>query len=587
MQIRLVFVFCLTLAAVFHAVPGRAASPEYTVEIPKLPDGLTELLASVSDCVALRETPPDTTGLLRKRMENDLDTFARTLDARGYFKARVEAELDTLQTPFKISFSVLPGPRFSFARTRLVLEPENQELRSRLDSVLNDMKKGAPYSSETVLDTETAILERLKELGHPSPVMRTRDVVADHAREAVSVRFTLDPGPAAVFGPTEILGLETVSRGYVAADLAWKEGAPFDRRLVDKTRQRLVSRGLFRSVRIDAEHDGGDSVTMRVRLLEAPMRTVRSGLWYYSDLGFGIGAGWAHRNYLGAGQELRFDADISENLQQVTSALVLPNLAHPGQALTLSARFSNEITDGYDSTNLALSGIVRQPFSGIRIGYGLAYRLAEVDNDTTRRFHLLSAPLIAELSTADHPLDPATGLTLAARMEPFASLEEKGSSFMLWNITARHYLPLLKNKTLVLATRGRYSLLAGTGRESIPEDMLLYAGGGGSIRGYAYQYAGKLDNGDEPLGGVSAVDFSMELRYRMSRTFGFVLFGDGGGAFSGRQPTDKEDYFWGVGTGLRYFTPIGPLRLDVAVPLERRDGVDAPFQLYVSLGQAF
>ena len=136
-------------------------------------------------------------------------------------------------------------------------------------------------------------------------------------------------------------------------------------------------------------------------------------------------------------------------------------------------------------------------------------------------------------------------------------------------------------------TRGRYSLLAGTSRDSIPEDMLLYAGGGGSIRGYAYQYAGELDEDDDPAGGVSAVDFSTELRFRINREYGFVLFGDGGGAFSSRNPSEKEEYFWGAGAGLRYFTPIGPIRLDVAVPLDRRSGVDDPFQLYLSLGQAF
>ena len=196
-------------------------------------------------------------------------------------------------------------------------------------------------------------------------------------------------------------------------------------------------------------------------------------------------------------------------------------------------------------------------------------------------------PLIAEYSSADNPLDPTSGLTLAGRMEPFTSLEDSSSSFVLWSISGQHYLPLLTDRTLILATRGRYALLAGTGRESIPEDMLLYAGGGGSVRGYAYQYAGPLDDDDKPLGGVSAVDFSAELRWRFKKDYGLVLFGDGGGAFSGRDPSAKEDYFWGVGTGFRYYTPIGPIRVDVAVPLERRDGVDDLFQLYVSLGQAF
>jgi translocation and assembly module TamA len=172
-------------------------------------------------------------------------------------------------------------------------------------------------------------------------------------------------------------------------------------------------------------------------------------------------------------------------------------------------------------------------------------------------------------------------------MEPFTDVGQRETSFVLWDLSGRHYLPLNKSRSVILATRGRYSLLAGTGRESIPEDMLLYAGGGGSVRGYAYQFAGELDEDDDPLGGVSAVDFSTELRLRINREYGAVLFADGGGAFSDRNPSDKEKYFWGAGAGLRYFTPIGPIRMDVAVPLDQRNDVDDPFQLYLSLGQAF
>jgi translocation and assembly module TamA len=357
---------------------------------------------------------------------------------------------------------------------------------------------------------------------------------------------------------------------------------------VDKTRERLIRTGLFRSVRIDTEHPpGATRAAMRVQLLEAPPRTVRAGLWHYSDLGLGAGLGWTHRNILGAGQELRLAAAVSENLQQADTELMLPNFGHPGQSLGLSAQYKNEITDVYDATNLTLSAIARRPVSDLQAGYGLAYRLSRVDEDGERRFNLVSLPLILEYAGADNPLEPTSGLALAVRMEPFASIEERGSSFVLWNVSARHYLPLRKDNSLILATRGRYSLLAGTSRESIPEDMLLYAGGGGSIRGYAYQYAGQLDEDDDPLGGVSAVDFSAELRWRFSEDFGLVVFGDGGGAFESRSPADKEDYFWGAGAGLRYYTPIGPVRFDLAVPLDRRDGVDDMFQLYVSLGQAF
>jgi len=585
---RILIFLLFALAAVLHPAPARAASVQYTVDIPPLPDDLTRLLSSVSDCVGLQQNPPDTVGLLKRRMHNDVEAFDQALKSRGYFKHDIVAELDTTTTPFLVRFQITPGPRFAFAAPKLALEPDNPSTHALLLETLSTLKEGSGYSSSLVLDTETALLERLKENGYPSPSSARRQVVADHAANTVAVRFEIQSGPAAVFGLTEIIGLEEVTENLVVNELAWEEGTPFDRRFVEKTRENLIHTGLFRSVRIDAVHQPGeDTVTMRLTLLEALHRSVRAGLWYYSDLGLGVSAGWTRRNIFGEGQELRVDTELSENLQNINSALIFPNFGHRGHHLDLAAGYENEVTDVYESTNLSLSGIMRRPLSDLQVGYGLAYRTGSVDKDEERQFNLFSVPLIAEFSSADHPLEPTTGLTLAARMEPFTDIEDRGSSFVLWNIAGRHYLPLRKNKSLVLATRGRYSVLAGTGRESIPEDMLLYAGGGGSVRGYAYQYAGELDEDDKPLGGISAVDFSAELRFRINKEFGFVLFGDGGAAFSSRNPSEKEDLFWGAGSGIRYYTPIGPVRLDVAVPLDRRDGVDSPFQLYVSLGQAF
>jgi len=587
LQGRILLFVCLILAAPLFPTPGLSAPAQYTVDIPPLPNGLTPLLSSVSDSVNLQNNPPDTPGLLRKRVANDIESFINALQARGYFKAEVTGEVDTNVNPLSVRFLIVPGPRFVFEKPQLVLQPDDSA-REHLRDSLHRIRAGEKYSSSTILDVETALLERLKEHGYPSPVAREKKVIADHATDKVSVSFTIDTGLAAKFGPNQILGLENVSDKVVTDELAWEEGSPYDRRKVDKTREQLIRTGLFRSVRISADHPAGSEVVnMSLTLLEAPHRSVRAGLWYYSDLGLGTNVGWTHRNIFGAGQELRLDAELAENLQRAKSDLILPRMWHPRQTLGLSAQYEHELTDSYDSTNFSLSALMRRPVSELQVGYGLAYRLTEVENDELRRFNLLSVPLLAEFSNADSLLDPTRGITLTARAEPFTDIRNSETSFVLWNLSGRHYLPLNKNKSIVLATRGRYSLLAGANRDSIPEDMLLYAGGGGSIRGYAHQYAGELDEDDDPLGGVSAVDFSAELRFRINREYGIALFGDGGGAFSGRNPSDREDYFWGAGAGLRYFTPIGPIRADVAVPLDRRDGVDDPFQIYISLGQAF
>ncbi|MCK4487379.1 MAG: BamA/TamA family outer membrane protein [Desulfobacterales bacterium] len=128
--------------------------------------------------------------------------------------------------------------------------------------------------------------------------------------------------------------------------------------------------------------------------------------------------------------------------------------------------------------------------------------------------------------------------------------------------------------------------MTGAARDTIPADERFYAGGGGSIRGYAFQSVGPLE-GTEPLGGRSLLEVSVEFRLKLSDRIGLVTFIDGGNVFTGSTPDLGEDLQWGAGLGLRYFTAIGPVRLDISVPLNRREGIDDRFQIYVSLGQAF
>jgi translocation and assembly module TamA len=128
--------------------------------------------------------------------------------------------------------------------------------------------------------------------------------------------------------------------------------------------------------------------------------------------------------------------------------------------------------------------------------------------------------------------------------------------------------------------------MSGAERDEIPADIRFYAGGGGSIRGYAYQSVGPTQN-NEPIGGRSLITMSAELRIKITEKMGLVAFVDGGSAFESAFQDFEETLQWGGGLGFRYFTAIGPLRLDVGIPINRRAGIDDSFQIYVSIGQAF
>jgi len=136
-----------------------------------------------------------------------------------------------------------------------------------------------------------------------------------------------------------------------------------------------------------------------------------------------------------------------------------------------------------------------------------------------------------------------------------------------------------------LALRGSFGHITGASTEDVPADLRFYTGGGGSVRGYNYRAIGPQDNG-EPEGGTILTELSSELRLRFTEEVGAVLFMDAGTVYEGTTPSLDEELFYGIGTGLRYYSPIGPLRLDVGVPLNEVED-DTEFGVYISIGQAF
>jgi translocation and assembly module TamA len=149
-----------------------------------------------------------------------------------------------------------------------------------------------------------------------------------------------------------------------------------------------------------------------------------------------------------------------------------------------------------------------------------------------------------------------------------------------------YYAPL-DSKRLIIAARGKIGGMVGDSRADIPAPKRFYSGGGGSVRGYQYQLVGPLDADNDPQGGRSVIEMGVEARIRVTEDFGLVPFLEGGNVFDSMAPDFSESFRWGAGIGARYYTAIGPIRFDIAVPLNKRKGVDDDFQFYISIGQAF
>ena len=584
------------------ASAARAEGVTYATRLTGVQDAkLRAALLDISRVKKLESQPPASMGALRRRVERDLDTFSRLLRSEGYYDYAMRYHFDTDSTPLKVRMRVDPGPQYRLASFDVILRGDELEpAMLAVDRARKGVMPGQPGQTKMIMDAENAVLLELAMSGFPFPVMSDREVVVDHADRTITVRTLIDTGRRARFGPTDV---PNEKRGpladYAKRRIPWKEGEQYDPRALEKARTRLTETGLYSGIRITAADGVSEDGTLPM-LLDfdlAKMRSIGLGVGYSSDEGVGAQAFWENRNLFGHAERLRIGAKVSQIGETGKLTFRRPDFFAVDQDLVFETGYDVEKTPAYDayifSTTLGLERAFSEHWRA-RAGIGL--RVGPVDEsqlqngqpaNLDRHVLLVGLPLGLGRDTSDSILDPTTGTKIDASLTPYMNWLGSDLSFMVGQIGETFYLPVLSEHRLVLAQRAAFGSIVGANAESIPADRRLFAGGGGSVRGFAYQMAGPLDNGGrgDPIGGRSLIEMSGEIRWRITKSFGLVPFIDAGSVFPDQYPNFNE-MFWGAGLGLRYFSPVGPIRIDVATPLNPRHG-DDPVQFYISLGQAY
>ncbi len=573
------------------ATAWQNAQQPYEVQFEGVENALLNRLRGLSDAVELQERPPATITLLRRRGERDAPEFLQALRSEGYFAAEVDVRVDDTVSPAILTFVIQRGPRFRFGElsVRLADGAEPPAFALPEPGALG-LEEGERAYTRTVLEAERRLLTRFQMRGHPFAEVADRQVIADHATNRLDVHFRVDPGPSAVFGPVEFEGLEDVREDFARIQIPWQEGDPFNAARLREAREKLTGTNLFSMARVEpgADLDPEGRLPVSVYLSERQHRTIRAGVSYRTDEGLGGRLSWEHRNLLRRGERLNISARASEITMALEGGFEKPAFAHPDQTLRARTRVARESPDAFTSTSVSGRVLLERDLTDrLTVGGGIAATYSEIEQlRVTRQHALVSLPMFLDWDRRDDALDPTAGGRINWRLAPFHDWLSSDPGFVRSSTVLTQYYQVIDNSSLVLAGRLALGMAAGADREEIPADERFYAGGGGSIRGFRYQSVGPLVN-DTPTGGSSLLEMSLEARYRMSDNVGFVLFADGGNAFEREFPDFSDTLRWGSGLGLRYYTPMGPLRFDVAVPVNRRSGIDDPFQLYISIGHAF
>ena len=304
--------------------------------------------------------------------------------------------------------------------------------------------------------------------------------------------------------------------------------------------------------------------------------------------GVGADAQWEKRNITGRADKVTVRAEAATLSRSFTGIYERPNIGRFGRTLSAEAGVRQEETQAYDLDGFKVGATLAQPFTRqLTLSVGAAVDLTRITDQRSRIFLgereqvTFSIPVTANYSDVGDPLDPQEGIRGFATAESGVSVGDGTPGYTRMQVSGATYRKIADN--LVAAVRAEYG--AFTGSNAVPTDRLFFAGGGGTVRGYEYQSLSPTDQFGEFLGGRSLFSASAELRWRRSERFGYAAFIDAGAA------SDDTGSVFGeakasIGFGVRYYPGFGPIRFDVAAPLNKRDG-DAPLQIYVSIGQAF
>lgn len=553
-------------------------------------DEINELMLKSSRLEQLENQLLPSLAAVRRRADEDVEGFNRVLRSEGYYNNEITYSVDEIPDPLQIKFVVTPGTQFRVTKFDVEFE-KSTSVPEPLDLKDLGIETGMPAQSASILKAQRLALGQLENRGYPKAKLLDQDVIVDFATDSMEVTLHINAGPKLKMGSLNFKGLETVKENYLRGISEWQPNVTYDASTINELRRRYLRTGLFTSIRLDPQAESSDGATLPIVMVfeERDQRSIGIGGSASTSEGLGAIVYWEHRNFFGEGEKVRVDLEVAEIRHGLRVAYTKPNYRKIDQNFNADIQYKHENTDAYKedsiSTYVGLDRVWREKWI---VGVGISLEYDEIeDNRGYENYALAGLPMTARYDTTNDILDPSSGFRIGTSLIPYLGLNDVSPDFLRGELDGSAYYSILEDNRLILAARGKFGAMAGDSVRSIPANKRFYAGGGGSVRGYKYQTVGPLDAQNDPIGGRSLLEVGFEVRARITEDIGLVPFIEGGNVYENMVPDFSDSFLWGAGLGFRYYTAVGPIRFDVAFPLDRRKNVDDAFQLYISIGQAF
>jgi translocation and assembly module TamA len=530
-----------------------------------------------------------------RRAREDAELMVQLLRANGYYDSVVETRVETgaINASLAVILTIEAGPLYRFSDVSVAglgqAGAKNAELRNAFTVDAHD-----PVDTDDVIASENTLKSILSREGFPFAKMGESEVVVDHDTRTATLSLSVDPGGERRFDKIIVRGERLpFGKDHVARIARFRPGELYNLAQIEDLRRAIIATGLISSVKVEPVPGATpETVDMAITMEPAPLRTIAAEAGYGTGEGVRLEASWTHRNLIKPEGAVTFRGIVGTREQLLGATLRQSNFKKRDQVLNARIGVSNINRNAFDAQTFEIAGNIERQTNIIwqkkwtwSAGFEL---LASKERDvaastaTSRTFFIGALPATLHYDGSNDLLDPTRGFRLGGRLSPELSLQSGAFGYARAQIDSSAYVPVTKK--IVMAGRVRVGTIVGAKRDRIAPSRRYYAGGGGSVRGYGFQEIGPRDAFNDPIGGRSLAEFSLEARVRFG-VFGVVPFIDGGNIYTSAVPSFKGMRY-GAGLGVRYHSSFGPIRLDVGTPLNPQPG-DAPVTIYVSLGQAF
>jgi translocation and assembly module TamA len=592
---RLRFVAAASAASLCVASGTFAATAEAPkAEVRGLGDKI--LRAEIQQALG-RAAPPVSRIEARRRAREAADTAIAVLRSEGYYDYQVDADIGEGDTPQPF-VTVTPGPRAKLKAPTIIWiggAPDADAIAAAEKAMA--LTSGGPGRAAVVVAAEGRIVAAIQRRGYADADAEPREVIVDHADTTLQPTYRIKAGAKVRFDGVRLASKGRTSQKWVRKLAPWKAGEVYRPEAVAELERRLNDAGAFGGVTVslapESEAVNGERPVI-VSLSDRSKGALELGASYSTQEGAGINSSWLLYNQFGLADTLTNTLQYAQIDSRLQTQLSLPDWRRPEETLKLTAALYRDHPVAYEVYGIGISADLTHRYGKTSfLSYGVSIDGTETDEEEEanfvtksklRRLATLATYGAFTLDRSDDPLNPTRGWKIDGRLQPTMSLGDGSVSYLKTWIQAAGYLPL-QAIGAVLAARVKVGDIFGGDIPLVPAQDRFYAGGGGSVRGYGYQEVGPRFTDNNPEGGLSLFESSFEIRKRITEQWGAVAFLDAGSVGLRNNP-DFTRPKYGAGIGVRYNLGFGPIRLDLATPLNPDKG-DPLLQVYLSIGQSF